>query len=225
MKKETTCHGRQQILPFGNRSRWGKGFQTICHLILDDRQRVWVAALKEKIFPLPGCQQTCLRPEKPGSREFLDLDGLGRILGVSLPPAFYSPVSTGVRSGFFHHQKRGWLEFQRLGSDRWRYGLGQEETTPFSRKKIDESEEMSKEHCARLMVGCLGLVLGNGAVGSQREEADFARVRVFALSKNSQAPLSPHLSSISGSASLFTSRSSRKASTWLRNWQRRVKSS
>ncbi len=83
----------------------GKGFQTICHLILDDRQRVWVAALKEKIFPLPGCQHTCLRPEKPGSREFLDLDGLGRILGVSLPPAFYSPVSTGVRSGFFHHQK------------------------------------------------------------------------------------------------------------------------
>jgi hypothetical protein len=85
----------------------GKGFQTVCHLILDDRQRVWVAALKEKIFPLPGCQHTCVRPEKPGNREFLDLEGLGRILGVSLPPAFYSPVSTGVRSGFFHRQKKG----------------------------------------------------------------------------------------------------------------------
>src|SRR5688500_4456170 len=82
--------------------RNGRGIKPLFDIILDDNHKVWAAALDTKVVKLPRCKHNSSSPHAPSSRDMLDLKALGNILGVSLPPATYSPVHTGGRSGFFH---------------------------------------------------------------------------------------------------------------------------
>jgi len=85
----------------------GNGVQQLFDIILDDDHKVWIAAFEKKIVKMPGCNHSSNSPHAPTPRDTLDLRGLGNILGVTLPPAPYSQVGTGGRSGFFHRHRTG----------------------------------------------------------------------------------------------------------------------